>query len=123
VTASAADSSTDQTKLPLWRLIAGFAVIATLIVLLVMAGLVYVDNYRLDAYMRIVAAQPASAALPDAAVANMILHRASDLDLPLHRSDITVIHKDGRVHIKIARYGVQTYLGRMDLRMPEAESR
>jgi hypothetical protein len=37
--------------------------------------------------------------------------------------DISVTRADGRPHIRIARYGVQTYLGRMDLRLPEAESR
>ena len=123
MTATLSDSGTETAKLPLWRLIAGVAVLGSLVVLLIMAGLVYVDNFLLDRYMRTIAELPASAALPDVALRNSILTRAKQLDLPVHAGDITITRADGRPHIRIARYGVQTYLGRMDLRMPEAASR
>jgi hypothetical protein len=123
VTASLSGSPSETAKLPLWRLIAGIAVLAALAGLLVTAGLVYVDNFLLDRYMRALAQQPASIAQSDAALTSRILDRAKELDLPVHASDIGITRPDGRPHIRIARYGVQTYLGRMDLRISEASSR
>jgi hypothetical protein len=123
VTASFPDLGTEKYRLPIWRLIAGVAVMGILIALLVTAGLVYVDNFRFDKYMRALAEEPGSAALSDAVLMGNILDRAKQLDLPVHRNDVTITRIDGRPHIRIARYGVQTYLGRMDLRLPEAESR
>lgn len=123
MTASFPDSGAEKVRLPIWRLIGGVAVLGALVALLVMAGLVYVDNFRLDRYMRALTEEPGSTALSDAALTDDILNRAKQLDLPVHRSDVTVTRLNGRPRIRIARYGVQTYLGRMDLRLPEAESR
>ena len=123
MTASSSDFRLLQVKLPLWRVIAGFAVLGILVVLLVVAAQVYVDNFRLDRYMRALAAEPASAALPDAALSHSILERAKQLDLPVQPGDISVTRADGRPHIRIATYGVQTPLVRMDLRLSEAASR
>ena len=123
MTASFPASGAEKGKLPFWRLIAGVAVLGALVALLVMAGLVYVDNFRLDRYMRALAEGPESNGLSDAVLTGDILNRARQLDLPVRASDVTVTRVDGKPHIQIARYGVQTYLGRMDLRLPEAESR
>jgi hypothetical protein len=107
----------------LWRLVAGIAVLGILVTLLITAAVVYVDNFLLDKYMRALAEQPASAGLSDAALTESIEKRARQLDLPVAPSDISVARADGRPHIRIARYSVQTYLGRMDLRLPGAASR
>ena len=109
-----------MTPLPVWRLVTGVAVLGILITLLIAAAVVYVDNFRLDKYMRALAQQPE---LTDAALSDSILNRAKQLHLPVAASDVTVTRADGRPHIHIARYAVQTYLGRMDLRLPEAASR
>ena len=115
--------ASDPPRLPVWRLITGFGVLGILIALLVIAGLVYLDNFRLDRYMRTLAAQPSSIAVSDAALSDNILARARQLDLPVHASDITVTRTAGRPHIRIARYTVQTDLVRLDLRLSEASSR
>lgn len=110
-------------KLPLWRLITGCAVLAIMLVLVIAAGHVYVNNFLLDRYMKSFAAMPDSAKLSDAALAQKILDRAKELDLPLQPGSLTVTRQDGKPQIKIARYSVQMSLARMDLRMPGAESR
>jgi len=113
----------DRQKLPLWRLVSGFGLLGILVALLVIAGLVYVDNFRLDRYIRALAEQPESAGLADAALSERILGRARELELPVQASDIRISRTDGRPHITIARYGVETAVGHMDLRLPEASSR
>jgi hypothetical protein len=118
-----ASFSAEQRKLPLWRVIAGFGLLGILVALLVVAGLVYLDNFRLDRYMRGLAEQPESAGLSDAALSDRLVARARDLGLPVQAGDISIIRTDGRPRIRIARYGVETPVGHMDLRLPEASSR
>jgi hypothetical protein len=113
----------DRQKLPLWRVIAGFGLLGILVALLVVAGLVYVDNFRLDRYMGALAEQPESVGLSDAALSDRLVGRAGELGLPVHASDISITRTDGKPHIRIARYGVETPVGHMDLRLPEAASR
>lgn len=109
-------------KLPLWRLITGFAVFACLIAVGVLACQVYLDNYRLDRYMRSLAASADSTTLSDAVLSSRIVDRARQLELPVRASDVTITREGNRPHIRIARYGVQTDLIRMDLHLPEANS-
>ena len=118
-----ASLSADRQKLPLWRVIAGFGLLGILVALLVVAGLVYLDNFRLDRYMRGLAEAPESVGLSDAALSDQLVARARDLDLPVQAGDISITRTDGRPRIRIARYGVETPVGHMDLRMPEASSR
>ncbi len=122
MTASLPDSKVQETRLPLWRLVTGLAVLATLAVLLVVAAVVYVDNFRLHRFTNTLVAQPASAALSDSDLRNSVLGRAKALDLPVVASDVSVSRVNGKPRIKIARFGVQTYLVRMDLRLAEFES-
>ncbi len=117
----AADPVANQ--LPVWRLIAGLGLLAVLITLLVIAGIVYVDNFRLDRYMRALAGETASIGLSDAELKSDILERARQLGLPVQGADVEVTRTNGRPHIRIARYGVETTIGHMDLRLPEAQSR
>jgi hypothetical protein len=102
---------------------AGFAVLGVLVLLLILAGMVYADNYRLDRYMRSLVDDPATAALSPVDLNTRILDRARQLGLPLHAYDITITRAGGTSHIRIAKYAVQTSLVRMDLRMPAAASR
>jgi hypothetical protein len=113
----------DRTKLPLWRVIAGFGLLGILVALLVIAGLVYLDNFRLDRYMQSLVEQAESVGLSDAALSDRLVTRARDLGLPVQASDISITRTDCRPHIRIARYGVETAVGHMDLRLPEASSR
>jgi hypothetical protein len=122
VTASS-ELQSDQTRLPVWRAVAGIAVLGTLVFLLVVAGLVYVDNFRLDRYMHTLAEQPASRTISDAALASSILQRAGELHLPLSAADIAITRTNGHPHIQIGKYTVQTPLLRLDLRLPGSSSR
>ena len=121
MTASRTDS--EKARLPPWRLVAGFAVLGTLVALLTLAASVYVDNFMLDRYMRTLAEQSSSAGLSDAAIIDQLLERAKQLGLPVQASDIQITRRDGQPHIRIAKYTVETKLMRLDLRMPEASSR
>jgi hypothetical protein len=120
VTASLPEES--PARLPLWRLIAGFGVIAIFVLALFIAGSVYLENYRLDRYMRTLAADPASVSLSDGEITARILGRAQSLGLPVRRSDVTVTRTHGEVHIRIGKYTSETAIGRMDLRLPAASS-
>jgi len=119
---SGPDSAPNDIRLPVWRLITGLAVLGILVVLLGTAAVVYVDNFRLDQYVNKLAAEPSSAGLSDSVLTSSILERAKQLNLPVRRDDVSVTRTDGRPHFRIAGYGVQTYLVRMDLRLPEATS-
>lgn len=110
-------------RLPLWRLIAGFGVIAILLLALFVAGSVYLENFRLDRYMRTLAADPASVSLSEADITGRILERAHSLGLPLHATDVTVTRSKGQPRIHLDRYTTETAIGRMDLRLPAASSR
>jgi hypothetical protein len=113
-------ASVPDPKLPLWRLIGGLAVLGTLVALLILAGLVYLDDFRLDRYMRDLAEQPG---LSDAALTIEILNRAQQLALPLSPGDIEITHPAGKPHIRIEKFTVQTNVVKLDLRLPAAESR
>ena len=97
--------------------------LGSLVFLLVTAAFVYVDDFLLDRYMRSLAGEPGSVSLSDAELSDRVLERARQLGLPVPAWDVTVTRDDGRPHIQIGTFGVQTYLGRMDLRMPAAVSR
>ena len=109
-------------RLPLWRLIAGFGVIAVFVLALFVAGSVYFENFRLDGYMRSLAADPASVSLSDAEITRRILDRAHSLRLPVRATDVTVTRTHAQVQIHIGKYTTETPIGRMDLRLPAASS-
>lgn len=119
---TAALSEKTPARLPLWRLIAGFGVIAVFVLALFVAGSVYLENFRLDGYMRSLAANPASVSLSDAEIAGRILDRAHSLDLPVQTTDVTVTRTYRQVQIHISKYTAETSIGRMDLRLPAASS-
>ncbi len=115
MTGALAADRPDRQKLPLWRAIAGFGLLGILVALLVIAGLVYLDNFRLDRYMRGLAESAESVGLSDAALSDRLVARARDLGLPVQAGDISISRVDRRPHIRIARYRVETPVGHMDL--------
>ena len=92
-------------RLPLWRLIAGFGVIAVFVLALFVAGSVYLENFRLDGYMRSLAANPASVSLSDAEIAGRILNRAHSLGLPVRMTDVldNVVSRESDVRDVLAK--------------------
>jgi hypothetical protein len=109
-----------EPKLPWWRLLTGLSIPAILIAVAIQAGLVYLDDYRLDTYMRSLAGQPA---LSDRELTGRILARAQELGLSLQPWDIAIAHPSGKTHIRIEKFTVQTNLVKLDLRLPAADSR
>jgi hypothetical protein len=82
--------------LPVWRLIAGIAVLGSLIAVLLALSPVYLDNYRLNRYVHELAA---SSGAPDETLRAEIVARAQQLDLPLQPGDVHVTHDGGKLHI------------------------
>ena len=103
-------------------MITGCAVFVCMAAVGLLASQVYVDNYRLDRYMQSLAASADSATLSDTALSAKIVEHAKQLELPIRPSDVTITREGTKPHIRIARYGVQTDLIRMDLHLPEARS-
>ncbi|MDE3195129.1 MAG: hypothetical protein KGN84_02215 [Acidobacteriota bacterium] len=84
-----------QQKLPLWRLITGFAILAGFAAVIAFLAPVYIDNYRLGRYMRDLAASGANT--NDDQLRGQVLDRAHRLDLPLVTGDIEVTRPNGGV--------------------------
>lgn len=53
---------------------------------------VYLDNYRLNGYMRTVAAQTA----PDNELREEVVRRATELNLPVKPGDVKITHPEGK---------------------------
>lgn len=94
-------------RLPLWRLIAGFAILLGFAAVIVFLAPVYIDNYRLRGYMRDLAA---SSSESDDQFRTDVLNQAHKLDLPLVTSDVAVTHPNGRAHLE-TKYKVKMDLG------------
>jgi len=100
-------------KLPLWRLIAGIAVLASFAVVIAFLTPVYIDDFRLWIYDR---------SLPSAADDKLIaevVSKARALDLPVKPADIHVLHEGSKTRIQL-RYTVEMNLGiyPVDLHFP-----
>jgi hypothetical protein len=112
-------------KLPLWRTISGFGVFLSLIAVLVALAPVYIENYELTRYLRMVASDPHVAAVPDETVRAEVLDRARHLHLPIEPGEIKITHPGGklqvqmqyRVKMNLALYGVDLHFH------PEATAR
>jgi hypothetical protein len=112
-------------RLPLWRAISGFAVLGSLIAVLLSLAPVYVENYRLGQFIRTLAAEPGVAAAPDESLRPRIVERARELELPVHPEDVQITHAAGRARL-LAKYKVQKDLvvAHLDLHFhPEASTR
>jgi hypothetical protein len=90
-------------KLPLWRLIAGIAVLSSFVAVIGFLTPVYLDDYRLHRYVQSVAAS--SGILDEMMRAEVIAH-AHELDLPVRPNDVHIIHAGGKTKIEM-RYTVK----------------
>jgi hypothetical protein len=115
-------ASPDTAKLPLWRLIAGIAVLGAMVMVLLALAPVYLEDYQLRQYVHSVARSPGAATITDDTLRTNILNRAHQLDLPVRPSDIAISHdQGGKLHLKI-KYAVQMdfSLYQVDLHPPGA---
>jgi hypothetical protein len=87
-------------KLPLWRLLSGWAVLGSFVVIILLMTPVYLDDYRLHRYIQ---------SLPDAAddtLTSEVVAKAHDLDLPVRPSDIHIVRTGPKPKIEL-RYTVK----------------
>lgn len=102
--------------LPRWRLITGFAIYATLAIVLLDLAPVYVENYHLGRYIKRLAAQPNAAQITDDALRRQIVAQARQLKLPVAPGNVIIRHDSGKLQIE-AKYNVQIVLFHIDLKM------
>jgi uncharacterized protein DUF4845 len=115
----------DQPKLPLWRRIAGIGVLAGMAAVLGGLSPVYLEDFRLQRYMRALVAQPDIITVPDETIRSQILTRARQLALPVEAGDIHITHSGNRTQVEL-KYAVPVNfpLYQVDLHFrPEARSR
>jgi hypothetical protein len=111
--------------LPLWRLIAGIAVLAGFAAVIIALAPVYIENLRLGRYVQALATTPATARVPDETIRSEVLQAASQFHLPVHPDDVQITHNGGKLRLQV-RYRVQMDLALypVDLHFhPEANSR
>jgi hypothetical protein len=119
------ESPAARNVLPLWRLIAGIAVLGSLVAVILVLAPVYIDNLRLGSYVHSLAAAPAMASAADETIRSEVVQRAGQLDLPVHPEDVRITHNGGKLQLHVK------YRVRMDLALypvdlhfhPEANSR
>lgn len=121
MTASAADPLAQP--LPLWRAIAGFAVLGSLVIVLLSLGPVYVKN---DVFTRRVKAVVANnPAATEDSLRTTLLKEARTLDIPVQPGDVKVSHPSGKLEVEL-KYKIQKNLGlyRVDLHFhPSAKAK
>ncbi len=87
-------------KLPLWRLIAGLAVLGSFAAVIVFLTPVYIDDFRLYRYTH------ALAEAPDDTLVAEVVTRAHALDLPVKPADVHITHNGAKPKIEL-RYTVK----------------
>jgi hypothetical protein len=90
-------------KLPLWRLIAGIAVLSGFLAVIGLLTPVYVDDYRLHRYVQ---SLTGATDTPDETIRAEVIAHAHELDLPVDPNDVHVIHAGGKMKIEM-RYTVK----------------
>ena len=89
-----------ELRLPLWRRIAGFAVLGTFAAVIVFLTPVYLDDFRLYRYAK---------SLPDAPDETLtaeVVAKAHDLNLPVRPANIHITRAGGKARIEL-RYTVK----------------
>jgi hypothetical protein len=87
--------------LPLWRLIAGIAVLACFLGVLAALAPVYIDNLWLGRYVRSLAAAPNAVTTPDEILRSEVLQRAAQLNLPVQPGDVLIARRGGKLQLQI----------------------
>jgi hypothetical protein len=111
--------------LPIWRLIAGIAVLGSLVAVILALAPVYIENLQLGRYVQALAATPATITTGDEIIRFEVLQHASQLHLPVHAEDVQITRNGGKLQLQV-KYRVQMDLAlySVDLHFhPEANSR
>ena len=101
-------------RLPLWRAITGFAILSSLVAVLLALGPVYVQNDRFTRRVKAAVAQNAVAS--EDVLRNSLLTQARTFNLPVLPGDVKITHTGGNVEVEV-KYNVEKNLGlyRVDL--------
>ena len=91
----------EQQRLPLWRLIGGFAILGSFVVVIALLAPFAIHNYQLTSYVR---SLPDG---PDDAVRAEVVERARALGLPVGPGDIEVRHEGGKLRLR-TKYAVKS---------------
>jgi hypothetical protein len=81
------------TPLPLWRLIGGFGILGTFLIVIGLLAPFYFHNVELTGYVR--SLPPAS----DETLRSEVVERAHALGLPVQPVDIQITHDGGRIEL------------------------
>jgi hypothetical protein len=92
-------------RVPLWRILAGFLVLAGLLFFAVMLVPVYAHNFQLQSFVSGVADNPANRAESDDLLRTWVLDKAHALDLPVTADNVQIYRSPGNLRIDI-RYFV-----------------
>ncbi|MEP6714615.1 MAG: DUF4845 domain-containing protein [Terriglobia bacterium] len=95
-----------EARLPLWRAITGFAMLAIFLGVLAALAPIYLENYQLARYVHTLGAAPSSQAMPDEALRSEVAARAHELHLPVVPADVQIDRANGKLHVQAA-YHVQ----------------
>jgi hypothetical protein len=93
-------------KLPLWRLIAAVFMLCGMAAVLLLLAPVYLENFRLQQFVRDLAVRPDSKTTTDDTLRTTVLARARQLELPVAPDDVHITHPDGKLHLDM-KYAVQ----------------
>src|SRR5712671_188411 len=92
-------------KLPPWRLAAAIFMLCGMAVVLLSLAPVYLEDFRLQQFVRDLAARPDSKTTADDALRTTVLDRAHQLELPVAPDDVHITHPDGKLHLDM-KYAV-----------------
>ncbi len=92
-------------KLPVWRTIAGFAVLGSLVAVLLALAPAYVSNASFTRTLGGIAQSPQAKAADDNGVRDLVMAQAKTSALPVNFSDIKVSRSGGKVGIQL-KYAV-----------------
>lgn len=98
----------EPVRLPLWRTITGFGVLASLVGVLLALAPVYVQNYRFTGKVKTVVNGAAS--LTDDALRTRLLSEATARSLPVLPGDIKIARTNGALDVEL-KYIVHRSLG------------
>jgi hypothetical protein len=94
-------ASIENARLPLWRLVAAFLVLAAMVGVLLALAPVYFEEYELGQYIRSIVASPAAALASDESIRAQVLARARQIDLPIRANDVQISRPGNKLQVQV----------------------
>jgi hypothetical protein len=94
---------------PVWRVAAGVAVLAGLLILVATFAPIYIHNLQLQNFVTDLATRPDTASKSDDLLRTWVLDKAHALQLPVRNDNIKIAHAADGTHINV-RYFVRVDL-------------